>query len=212
MKSKRTKPAPASTREPAAPRGGRVPNPFPPATRRLAKRLLQFHELAEPDRSRAFSVWLSSAGSPKRNAARQERVKEFYDLIEAIGKKLSPRERESIHSLGKSILAEASRGCQVTPSLKPPVPAPPGVPQIQTRRNVGRSLRVSTRIIRYLFWPFLHACVSIPIVVNCASRVRPTAETPFCGVGTKKRYEEQRYRELEGHQRRASRLTVSRDD
>jgi len=109
MKSKCTKPAPAGTREPAASRGRRVPNPFPPATRRLAKRLLKFAELPEPDRTRAYNTWLNSAGSPKRNAARQQRVREFYDLIEAIGKKLTPSERESIRSLGKSILAKASR-------------------------------------------------------------------------------------------------------
>jgi len=103
MKSKRTRPAPA------APRGRRVPNPFPPVTRRLAKRLLEFAELPEPDRTRAYDTWLNSAGSPKRNATRQGRVRELYDLIDAIGKKLTPSERESIRSLGKSILAKASR-------------------------------------------------------------------------------------------------------
>ena len=115
MKSKRTKPVPA------APRGRRVPNPFPPATRRLAKRLLKFAELPEPDRTRAYNTWLNSAGGPKRNAARQERVQELYDLIEAIGKKLTPSERESIRSLGKSILAKAPRALPANPEPQPPV-------------------------------------------------------------------------------------------
>jgi len=127
MKPKRTAPM----RKMASP-GGR--NPFPPATRRLAKRLLQFHELAEPDRSCAFNAWLSSAGSPKRNAARQERVREFYDLIEAIGKKLTPSERDSIRSLGKSILSKASRALSANAELqtgrprasrRSPAPNPP---------------------------------------------------------------------------------------
>jgi hypothetical protein len=60
----------------ASPGGHRVPNPFTPAARRLAKRLLKFHELPEPERSRAVNTWLNSAGSPKRNASRQERVRD----------------------------------------------------------------------------------------------------------------------------------------
>ena len=64
MDSKRTKPAPASTRESTASRGRRVPNPFPPATQRLAKRLLQFAELLEPARTRAYNTWRNSAVTP----------------------------------------------------------------------------------------------------------------------------------------------------
>ena len=37
----------------------------------LAKRLLQFAELPQPERTLAYKAWLNSAGSPKRNAARQ---------------------------------------------------------------------------------------------------------------------------------------------
>ena len=90
MKSKRT--------APASPRRRRVPNPFPPAIRRLAKRLLQFAELPEPKRTRADNTWLNSAGSPKRNTERQQRVREFYSLMQAIAKKLGPRDRASLRA------------------------------------------------------------------------------------------------------------------
>jgi hypothetical protein len=92
MKSKRTAPSRPRSRKAASPRRRRVPNPFPLATRRLAKRLLQIAELPELERSRAYSAWLNSAGSPKRNAARQKRVREFYRLMEAILEKTSPRD------------------------------------------------------------------------------------------------------------------------
>jgi hypothetical protein len=87
----------------------RVPNPLPLATRRLAKRLLQFAELPEPERTRAYNAWLNSAGTPTRNADRQNRVREFYSLMKAIAKKLSPRDRASMRVLGKAILAKAAR-------------------------------------------------------------------------------------------------------
>ena len=50
MKSKRTIPARPSARKPAAISRRPVPNPFPPATRHLGKRFLQFAELPEPER------------------------------------------------------------------------------------------------------------------------------------------------------------------
>ena len=109
MKSKRTIPTRPGARKPAATRRPLVPNPFAPATRRLAKRLLQFAELPEPERTRAYNAWLNSAGSPKRNADRQNRVREFYSLMKAIAKKLSPRDRASMRALGKAILAKAAR-------------------------------------------------------------------------------------------------------
>jgi hypothetical protein len=108
MKSQRRTPARPGARKPAASRRPAVPNPFPLATRRLAKRLLQFAELPEPERTRAYNAWLNSAGSPKRNAARQNRVREFYSLMKAIAKKLSPRDRASMRALGKAILAKAA--------------------------------------------------------------------------------------------------------
>lgn len=86
----------------------RVPNPFSLPTRRLAERLLQFAELPEPERTRAYNAWLNSASSPKRNAARQERVREFHSLMQAIAKRLSPRDRASLRALGNEILAKAS--------------------------------------------------------------------------------------------------------
>jgi hypothetical protein len=87
----------------------RVPNPFPLATRRLAKRILQFAELPETERTRALNTWLNSAGSPKRNAARETRVRDFYRLIQAIAKKLSSRDRASLRALGNEILAKGAR-------------------------------------------------------------------------------------------------------
>ena len=110
MKSKRTattRPRPGARKTAARPR--RVPNPFPLATRRLAKRLLQFAELPERERTHAYNAWLNSAGSPKRNADRQNRVRGFYSLMKAIAKKLSPRDRASMRALGKAILAKAAR-------------------------------------------------------------------------------------------------------
>ena len=58
---------------------------------------------------------VNSAGSPKRNAARQQRVRDFYGLMEAITKTLTPRERAELQALGNAILAESS----------PSVPAKP---------------------------------------------------------------------------------------
>ena len=87
----------------------RVPNPLPLATRRLAKRLLRFAELPEPKRTRGYNTWLNSAGSPKRNAKRQQRVREFYSVMQAIAKKLDPRDRASLGALGNQILAKAAR-------------------------------------------------------------------------------------------------------
>jgi hypothetical protein len=55
MKSKRTTPARPRARKTADPRRRRVPNPLTPANRRLGKRLLQFYELPEPERSRLGS-------------------------------------------------------------------------------------------------------------------------------------------------------------
>ena len=106
-------------RTPAAKAAGRprprVPNPLSLANRRLAKRLLQFAELPEPENSRAFNTWLKSAGSPKRNAARQTRVRKFYSLMEAIAKKLSPRERARLRAVGNAILSKASRKTPTKP-------------------------------------------------------------------------------------------------
>jgi Spy/CpxP family protein refolding chaperone len=73
----------------------------------LGKRLLQFYELPEPERSRAFDAWLNSAGTPKRNAERKKRVREFFGLMEAIAKKLTPRQRAPLRKLGKAILSKA---------------------------------------------------------------------------------------------------------
>ena len=108
MKSQRRTPARPGAQKPAANRRPPVPNPFAPATRRLAKRLLQFAELPEPERTRAYNAWLNTAGSPKRNADRQNRVREFYALMKAIAKKLSPRDRASMRALGKAILPGAA--------------------------------------------------------------------------------------------------------
>ena len=115
MKSKRTTPARHRARKTGSPRLRTVPNPFPLATRRLAKRLLQFAELPEPERTRAYNAWLNSAGSPKRNVDRQNRVREFYSLMKAIAKKLSPRDRASMRALGKAILAKAARKMPAKP-------------------------------------------------------------------------------------------------
>jgi hypothetical protein len=93
----------------------RVPNPFPLTTRRLAKRILQFAELPEPERTRAYNAWLNSAGSPKRNADRQNRVREFYGLMKAIAKKLTSRDRASLRALGNAMLAKASRALPSNP-------------------------------------------------------------------------------------------------
>jgi hypothetical protein len=76
-----------------------APNPLRFAIRRLAKRLVQFAEPPEPDRTRAYNTWTNSAGSPKRNAARQQRVHKFHALMQAIAKKLSPRDRSSLRAL-----------------------------------------------------------------------------------------------------------------
>jgi hypothetical protein len=78
-------------------------------TRRLAKRLLQFAELREPHRTRAYNAWLNSAGSPKRNAARRQRVRAFCSLMQAIAKKLSARDRDRLRALGNQILATSAR-------------------------------------------------------------------------------------------------------
>jgi len=113
--NKCTRPArPRATWSVARPRR-LVRNPLSLATRRLAKRLLQFAELLEPERTRAYNAWLSSAGSPKSNAARQQRVREFYGLTQAIAQKLSPRDRASLRALGNQILAKAAR----KPAAKP---------------------------------------------------------------------------------------------
>jgi hypothetical protein len=109
MKSKRLTPARPGARKPAASRRPPVPSPFPLATRRLAKRLLQFAELPDPERTRAYNAWLNSAGSPKRNADRQQRVREFCGFMKAIAKKLTSRDRASMRALGNSILAKAAR-------------------------------------------------------------------------------------------------------
>ena len=109
MKSKRTTPARPGARKPAVTRRPPVPNPLPLAARRLTKRLLQFAELPEPERTRAQNAWLNSAGSPKRYADRQNRVREFYSLMKAIAKKLSPADRASLRALGNTVLAKASR-------------------------------------------------------------------------------------------------------
>ena len=108
MKSQRRTPARPGAQKPAANRRPPVPNPFAPATRHLAKRLLQFAELPEPERTRAYNAWLNTAGSPKRNTDRQNRVREFYALMKAIAKKLSPRDRASMRALGKAILPGAA--------------------------------------------------------------------------------------------------------
>jgi hypothetical protein len=115
MKTKRTPPARPVASKAAVPPRRRVPNPLPLATRRLAKRLLQFAELPEPERTRAYNIWLNSAGSPKRNAARKHRVHEFYSLMQAIAKNLSPRERASLHAVGNAILAKAARKAAAKP-------------------------------------------------------------------------------------------------
>jgi hypothetical protein len=56
-----------------------------------------------------FVVRRLNAGSAKRNADRQNRVWEFYSLMDAIAKKLSPRDRASLRALGNAILAKAAR-------------------------------------------------------------------------------------------------------
>jgi hypothetical protein len=116
MKSKRRPPARPGARKAAAARRPPVPNPFAPATRRLAKRLLQFAELPEPENTRAFNIWLNSARSPQRNAARQNRVREFYSLMQAIAKNLSPRDRARLRAIGNSILRKAGRKTPAKPS------------------------------------------------------------------------------------------------
>src|SRR5271166_2711071 len=106
MKSKRIRPArPRATRPVAGPPRF-VPNPRSHATGRLAKRLLQFAELPEPERTRTYNAWLTSVGSPKRNAERRQRVREFYKLMQAIAQKLGPRDRASMRALGNQILAK----------------------------------------------------------------------------------------------------------
>ena len=107
MKSRPTPPARPGARKPAASRRPAVPNPFPLATRRLAKRILQFTELPEPERTHAYNTWLNSAGSPKRNAERQQRVHEFNSLMQAIAKKLGPRDRARLRVVGNAILTKA---------------------------------------------------------------------------------------------------------
>jgi hypothetical protein len=109
MNTKRTRPTRSRARKATVQPRRRAPNTFPLATRRLAKRLLQFAELPEPKRTRAYNTWLNSAGSPKRTADRQNRVREFYSLMKAIAKKLSPCDRASMRALGKAILAKAAR-------------------------------------------------------------------------------------------------------
>lgn len=84
MKSKPTRLAPPHVTRAAARPRRLVPNRLSLATRRLAKRLLQFAALPEPERTRAYNTRLNSAGSPKRNAERQHRVREFYSLMQAI--------------------------------------------------------------------------------------------------------------------------------
>lgn len=111
--NKPTRSSRSRTAQAAARPRRRVPNPFPPATRRLAKRLLQFAGLPEPERTRAYNAWLNSAGSPTRNAARRQRVREFYSLMQAIAKKLSPRDRASLR-------AWATRFSPKPPARPPP--------------------------------------------------------------------------------------------
>ena len=84
-------------------------SPVPMRDRRLAKRLLCFYELPEPERSRAFNAWVNSAGTPKRNAARKKRLRDFLDLMVDIAKKLTPRQRAAARALGNAILRKASR-------------------------------------------------------------------------------------------------------
>ena len=57
----------------------------------------------------------SFACSPNRNAARKARVREFCSLVEALAKKLSPRDCASLRALGNQLLAKAAR-CKA-PSL-----------------------------------------------------------------------------------------------
>lgn len=102
-----------------ADRSRRAPNPLPLAVRRLAKRLLQFADLPASERTRAYNTWLNSAGSPRRNAARQQRVRDFYRLMQAIAEKLTPRDRAPLRALGNQILAKAAhKNRQPTPALK----------------------------------------------------------------------------------------------
>jgi hypothetical protein len=115
MKSKRTVAARHRARKAAAPRRRRASNPLTPAHQRLGKRLLQFYELPEPDRSSALIAWLNSAGIPKRNADRKKRVREFFRLMEAVAAKLTPRQRAAARSLGNVILAKASRALPAKP-------------------------------------------------------------------------------------------------
>ena len=134
MNTKHPAPTRHHARTPAAPRRRPVPNPFPLATRRLAKRLLEFAELPEPERSRAYSAWLNSAGTPKRNAARQNRVREFYSLMEAIAKRLSPRDRASLRASGKAILAKAAHA-RPHPATETRLARKPLRPSVHRRRE-----------------------------------------------------------------------------
>jgi hypothetical protein len=91
MKSKRTPPARPGTRNAAAPRRRLAIPPPPPFARRMAKSLLAFYHLPTPQRSRAYTAWLNSAGTPKRKAERKKQLRQLLGWAKAVAKKITPR-------------------------------------------------------------------------------------------------------------------------
>ena len=105
---KRASALPKSHPRPVAP-------PAPPLDRAVAKELLKLWKLPKEEQPKAFTVWVTSAGSSKRNAERQAKVMQLLDYAAAEVKKMTPRQRAAARAEGKALLSKTSRKTPARP-------------------------------------------------------------------------------------------------
>ncbi len=103
-----TAPSPANSCRPAA-------TPHPPLDRAVAKKLLELWRLPKKEQPQAIAAWLTSAGSPKLNAQRQEKVKALLDYSVEEVKKMTPHQRAAARAEGIALRAKASRKAAAKP-------------------------------------------------------------------------------------------------